>query len=378
MTVGKRYRALINDTYNSDFQLPDPSLGPVLSAIPAIRNASVILTGIYGTGKTTLVEAWARRFFVDNGQPSLARMRCHQELMDTDTLYLLSFERPDAPVKPRAMLTRRFRYLNEIPRSNPALQNAMLSLFSEREVSFRDQDFPVPDGIYICDRNPDDIGQEGVAHALLDRIDFEIVIPNHSYRPPAMPSDSSLQPLSSAEMEVIWEEVESVECPPAILDYAHMLNRYFSACIHPRDMANRMFDLACEQCAHQGEICRNLRTTPGQRGIIALVRLAKALAWLDQRRATSDVDLETALPFVYSHRLDFHHEVLREWPNPQTFLRQFMIDGQIKSKREHWLEAIQARREGDMDRVLEIARKTDDLVVAWLFNLPQVPNSAQE
>ncbi|MDQ6999153.1 MAG: AAA family ATPase [Mariprofundus sp.] len=365
--ITQQYKQHMQELFTYEYHLPDTSLMPMLSVIPAIRNGTTLLTGTYGTGKTTLIDAYARRFFVDAGEPSLGRVRCHQELMDTDTLYAVSFSNPDAPVTPRALLYKRFRYINELPRSNPAWQNALLSFFSEGEVTFRDQHFTVPDGINLCDRNPDDMGQEGVVRAVLDRMDHEVIIPDNSYRPRISITNTFASPLSTPEMENIWQAVERMKINATVWDYAHMLNHYFSACLHPRSISNRLFELPCMDCAHKAEVCSSLRNTPGQRGLISMLRLARAFAWWNGASEVSVDDVDRALPFSYAHRLDFHSEVFREWPNPQEYLRQHIIGGHIAAKREKWLEAIQAKLDKDHERILSIAGAADDLVIAWLY-----------
>jgi len=366
--INQRYKQHMRDILRHEYHVPDASLIPMLSVIPAIRNGTTLLTGTYGTGKTTLVEAYARRFFVDNGERSLGRVRCHQELMDTDTLYAVSFANPDAPVTARKFLYKRFRYINELPRGNPAWQNALLSFFSEGEVTFRDQTFEVPHGINICDRNPDDIGQEGVVRAVLDRMDHEVIIPDNSYRPRNGDTTPFTAPLSTAEMESIWLAVESTRIDATVWDYAHMLNHYFSACLRPRSIANRLYELPCESCAHKAEVCRSLRNTPGQRGINSMLKLAQAFAWWRDASSVSIEDIDLALPYTYAHRLDFHSDVFREWPNPQEYLRQFVIGGHIAAKKERWMEAVDARQQGDYEKILGIAGAADDLVIAWLYS----------
>jgi len=363
-----QYKNLMSELFTNEYHLSDPGLIPMLSVIPAIKNGSTLLTGTYGTGKTTLVEGYARRFFVDDGEPSLGRVRCHQELMDTDTLYAVSFSNPDSPVKPRDLLHKRFRYVNELPRSNPAWQNALLSFFSEGEVSFRDQVFTVPDGINLCDRNPEDIGQEGVVRAVLDRMDHEVIIPDNSYRPRNGFSKSLSEPLSTKAMRHIWKTVAQIKIDDAVWDYAHMLNQYFSACIHPRSISNRNYELPCKSCAHKAEVCQSLRNTPGQRGLNSMLQLARAFAWWHNRTSVTLDDLDQALPYTYAHRLDFHSEVFREWPNPQEYLRQFVIGGHIEAKRERWVEAIDAKQRGNHEKILKIAGAADDLVIAWFYS----------
>ncbi len=365
--INQRYKQLMQEIFSHEYHVPDQALIPMLSVIPAIKNGTTLLTGTYGTGKTTLIDAYARRFFVDNGEPSLGRVRCHQELMDTDTLYAVSFSDPDAPVTPRELLYKRFRYVNELPRSNPAWQNALLSFFSEGEVTFRDQTFAVPDGINICDRNPDDIGQEGVVRAVLDRMDHEVIIPDHSYRPRESRVVTACKPFSTMDMEKVWQAVAQVNIKDLVWDYAHMLNHYFSACVRPRSISNRQYELPCESCAHKAEVCQSLRNTPGQRGLNSMLQLARAFAWWNERDHVSLDDIEQALPYTYAHRLDFHSEVFRQWPNPQEYLRQFVIGGHIAAKKERWLEAVEAKQQGDNDKILKIAGAADDLVIAWLY-----------
>jgi len=364
----QQYKKLMDELFSHEFHLSDPSLIPILSVIPAIKNGTTLLTGTYGTGKTTLIDGYARRFFVDDGKPNIGKVRCHQELMDTDTLYAISFADPDAPVKARELLYKRFRYVNELPRSNPAWQNALLSFFSEHEVSFRDQHFTVPDGINLCDRNPDDIGQEGVVRAVLDRIDHEIIIPDNSYRPRSSLYKTVTEPLSTQAMESIWQSMEKIAVGNVAWDYAHMLNHYFSACLHPRSISNRNYELPCQSCAHKAEICQSLRSTPGQRGLNSMLQLARALAWWDNRTDVTPDDIDQALPFTYAHRLDFHSEVYREWPNPQEYLRQYLIAGHIAAKKDRWMEAIDHKQQGNFSNILKIANAADDLVIAWFYS----------
>jgi len=363
----QQYQTLINELFRYDYHIPDFELIPMLAVIPAIKNGTTLLTGTYGTGKTTLIEGFSERFFVDDGEKSLGRVRCHQELMDTDTLYSVSFSDPDAPVKPRELLYKKFRYINELPRSNPAWQNALLSFFSEGEVSFRDQHFVVPEGVNLVDRNPEDIGQEGVVRAVLDRVDHEVIISDNSYRPRHASSKTLTKPLSTLEMEGIWKLVEAVKIDDLVWDYAHMVNHYFSACISPRSISNRQFELPCESCAHKAEVCSNLRNTPGQRALNSMLQLARAFAWWEGRDIVSIDDIDKSISYTYAHRLDFHSEVFREWPNPQEYLKQQIINGHIAAKQQRWIEAIKAKQKGDYDKILSIAGAADDLVIAWLY-----------
>lgn len=362
MTLQEKYRASMSEVFEQ-FQTSNPVLPSIIAASCVLKNGAVLLTGTYGTGKSTLSEALAKRLFLSNNTTSYQRINCYQELMDTDVLYRVDFRTDE--ISPRKLLTTHFRYINELPRSNPALQNALLSFLAERQVSFRDSEFHVTDGLTFFDRNPFDIGAEGVVNALLDRIDVEIIIPVNDYLQKT-DYEPSITTLCSQEMTQIWQQVKQVNMPSDMQDYAHLLNRYFSACVKNRTEASRLFQLPCEDCGYRGEICRSLRETPGVRGKLSMENFAKALAWYNGRKSVTVNDLELSMPYVYSHRLDFHHEVFTEWPNPQIYLHEFLINGQIEAKRERWLEAINYKLQNDLPRLKQLAGETGDLVLAWL------------
>jgi len=367
-TLLKKYKTCMKHIFLSRFHVAQEELIPVLSVIPAMKNASILLTGTYGTGKTTFVEALAEHFFVDNKKPNIARIRCHQDLSDIEVLYTIKFSEPDAPVIARDLLKKRIRYFNELPRSNPRLQNAFLSLFSEQQISYRDQYFDVTDGINICDQNPDDIGQDGIVRALLDRFDMQIILPDSAY-PSLQNSVDDAPALSSIEMETIWSEVNAVKIGDEIRDYGMMLNRYFSACIAPRSIITGGHELPCDECSYKAEVCRVLHSVPGMRGRLSMFHMARALAWYRGHTSVTADDLETALPYCYAHRLDFSSEIENCAYNSQNYLQTTFIEGHLAAKRQHWLDAIKAKHNGDLKTIFNIASKTDDLVVAWLHDI---------
>ncbi len=362
------YQKRMQYIFDHHFHACQDDFAQILSVIPAMKNINVLLTGTYGTGKTTFVEALAKYFFAEKNKPSIARVRCHQELTDLDVLYAIKFSDLDAPVTPRAILNKHIRYFNEIPRSKPSLQNALLSLFSEQQISFRDQHFDATNGINICDQNPDDMGQDGIVSALLDRFDIQIILPD-SPNPILQEPIDSLKPMSNNEMKEIWQQVSEIEISEEVKDYGLMLNRYFSACVVPRSIITGHFELPCIDCAYTGEICQSLRSVPGMRGRLAMFHLGKAIAWFNGRSSVTTTDFEIALPYCYAHRLELHTDISSKEFNPQTYLQSTYIEGHLQAKQQHWLDAIKAKQQGDTDSILKIASKTDDLVIAWLYDI---------
>lgn len=362
-----RYLSLLDDLFERDFVPANETLKRAISISPLIRNGAILLTGSRGTGKSSLVTALSRRLFVDRDrQPSLARVNCHQELIDTNVLYRVCFQNPDLAPKPRALLRKRFRFVDEIARMTPQLQNALLSYLAEGEVVFEDHRFVVPSGVMFLARNPMDQGQEGVVAALMDRFDMEISVPSNP-----CPIETTIRnelhiPLTEDEMVLIWKEVEAVDIPEETLWFAHMIHYSFSACIIERSTVNPLFELPCNNCEFCREVCSRLRATPGRRGIQAMTKAARAFAWLEGVDTVSIHHLLTVVPWVYAHRLEFHTDVYVEYPEPQVYLKEVFITGSIEARRENWMRAIVLFLEGEYKALADLAGMCGDLVIAWL------------
>lgn len=366
-TLRRHYQRLTEDLFSKDYFPPDPDVATAMSILPLIPKGSFLLTGAKGTGKSTYVAACARRFFVDDEESSMARVNCHQELMDSNVLYRISYKNPDTPPQPRNILRSRFRFIDEIARMSPNLQNAFLSFLSEEEVIFEDHHFPVPPGVTFFCRNPMDQGQDGIVTALHDRIDVEIIVPDNTYPPKNHTVGEPPRPLSTQDMKKIWQAVNEVNIDDTCWDYTHMINYYFSACMVERSTANPLFTLPCKGCAHSAEICRQLRSTPGRRALQSTFKFARALAWFDGRDQVDITDIEFAIPYTYAHRLDFHNDVFMKYQDPQLYLRSTFLQGHLDAKRSIWLRAITNKQRGNPDAILEAAKRHDDLVLAWLY-----------
>lgn len=373
----KHYKQNI-DTVFSIFKIKDPQIKTMLAITFALQNGKVLLTGIPGTGKSTLIRAAAKQFFIESGENNFSVIRYFQGIDDSDVIYAIDFINGNAIIKPRNILKSPFRYHNEFHRSSPILQNALISYFEEREITFRDIHYQVPDGLDICDRNPDDIGSEGIVEALIDRFDMEIIIP-------ANDNFSAIKPINQAEtlspqaMQSIWKEIEQIKFKQSSKQYAAMINYYFSACLVNRSLASRQYQLKCTGCRYSNELCKNIRIVPGSRGFNSLQLICKAIAWFKGRQLVTIDDIELAVPYVYSHRLNFHMEILKDWLNPQIYLRECFIGNILTAKKQRWLEAIKYYKNNKSDKIYELAQTTDDLVIAWLYQqLKETENNGSE
>lgn len=374
------------------FQAPEPALRKALFAGLLVENATVLLSGTYGTGKTQFVHLVRKLLFSDGaGGYSYDCETCHQELTAFDVLYhldLAELQRGREVVHPKAFVGARLKFLNEIQRASPGFFNAMLPLLAERRVSYRDHEFEVPPSLCVMDRNPQDSGSSEIPEAFLDRVDFGFEIPALN-----LENFVSLQALRSREDGVrwdslealvepvmgvgqlgeIWADVRRVGIPQKAVLLAGMFTDALRLCVRAdRSTAGTEFDLECRSCQFRGEVCAHLQKVPGTRVTQSVLKLAQALAWLDECSAVRGQDVVAALPWCMAHRIALRPEELRSQPSPLTWVRNVALREIIGPKVlpletaevTLWGKALAALERGEGDTLARLG--DNDLVVREL------------
>lgn len=365
------------------FQLSDPEIRRGLFSSLLVRNALVLLSGTYGTGKTQFVRLVAKLLFGGDEGEKFAYETCHQDLTVLDALYhldLAELQQGKEVVHPKDILTARLKFFNEIQRAGSAFFNALLPLFAEQQVTYRDAVFESPDFVCLLDRNPEDATSGEIPGAFLDRINYSFDIPathlegmirlqetrqqadGHHWNGLEELADPAL---TFEQLEETWADVERVEIPRRMLLFGGMLTDALRLCIAAdRSTARPDYDLGCETCRFQGEICSHLLSVPGQRITDSMFRLAQALAWLDGEKQIQTGHLIAAFPWCLSHRLNLRPEHRRDTPGDQHWVRNVALDQMLRPKLPKWNEALDAYQEGDTGTLEELGE--NDLVIREL------------
>jgi len=342
-----------------------------LSAVLIIKNAKIFLSGGYGSGKNTFVEIAAKTFFGDD----LGIVRCHQELTTFDILWNINITRTlegkANAVTARPLILAPFKYLNEVQRLNTQCQNALLNVLTDKTVAFGDTVAETPDYVCFLDRNPHDIGTQGMVKALLDRIDFYLDVEylgmKHSmellqtkFKGKQVDDLRNLaEPvLETSQMKEIWKDVEKVTVSDENIMKVSMTSMLLRKCIRvDRSVTSARFRVICEGCPYNGQPCSKQERPVGQRWVDSLVKLGKACAWLDKRTEVSFEDLLWGIPRVLPHRLDLKQNVFVKFANENEWMIQDFLP-MVRSKLEMWDESIPAfykAREND-PQALEILK----------------------
>ncbi len=262
---------------------------PIRNLLVALLGGGhVILEGVPGTGKTLMVKALAGLV-----QAEFHRVQMTPDILPADILGVNLFDMPTGsfrlkkgPVFTNILLT------DEINRTPPKTQAALLEAMEEQQVTFDGESLPLPSPFWVvATQNPLEFeGTYPLPEAQLDRFLFKLVV---DYPDPEAerqmlanlqsgapgPDLRQLQPLTSLEQVLqVRQLVRQVESTPAILDYLLALVR----------KTRHLPDLA-------------LGASP--RAAVLWLRAAQAHAWLSSRSFLTPDDVKAVAQPLLCHRL---------------------------------------------------------------------------
>ena len=256
--------------------------------LAAFCGGHVLLEDLPGTGKTTLVKAFAKAAGCD-----FCRVQCTPDLLPADiTGYEMLVQQPDGshqmqfrngPVFTNLLLA------DEINRMAPRSQSGLLECMAERQVTAGGKTYPLPAPFLVfATQNPIELqGTFPLPEAQLDRffMRLEMGQPAREQELSVLNDRQTADPLESlcavTTPEILCaaqEAVKTVSASPAVLDY--------------------LLDLADATRKHP-----QLRFGLSTRGVLALRHAAQANAAVAGRDYLLPDDIKAVFSAVCSHRL---------------------------------------------------------------------------
>ena len=246
----------------------------------------LLIEDLPGMGKTTLSNALARVLGL-----KYSRVQFTSDLLPTDILGVSIFNRDTANFEfiPGPIFSEVF-LADEINRSTPKTQSALLEAMEEGQVTIDGETRPLPNHFFvIATQNPAfQSGTYPLPEAQLDRFLMRISLgypSKEAERKLFLGEDtrSKLAQLgrciSHEELLAIQSSVEEIHCSDDLIDYVQRLVEY----------SRNSKDIYCGL---------------SPRGALALLRCAKAWALMNGRGHVVPEDVQSVLPSVVEHRIN--------------------------------------------------------------------------
>jgi len=299
----RRHRELMIEELHKVIIGQDAVIEQILAAI--LSGGHCLLVGVPGLAKTLVVSTIARILDV-----SFKRIQFTPDLMPSDITGTNVLEEAEGG-------RREFRFVqgpvftnillaDEINRTPPKTQAALLQAMQEREVTVGQQTYPIPEPFFvIATQNP--IEQEGtypLPEAQLDRFMFNIKVDYPSFEEEErilFTTSSSEKPeirkvLSARAIQYLQKQINSIEVAPHSVTYVARLVRG----TRPADVSSPKF------------IRELVDWGAGPRAGQYLLAGAKAMAAMDGRPSISLDDIRKVAIPVLRHRISTNFQAQAE------------------------------------------------------------------
>lgn len=255
----------------------------VVSAM--LAGGHVLIEDVPGVGKTQLVSALA-----SSCRGQFGRLQMTPDIMPTDItgFSMINTITKETEFKKGATFCN-FLLADEINRSSPKSQSALLEVMEERQVSIDGATYELPRPFMVlATQNPiETFGTYHLPEAQMDRFIIKISIGYPSKKEELdilLRNENNIQPkqlsqvISCEDIAMLSEKVNNVYCSEPIREYIVNITE-----------ATRNADLI------------KLGVSP--RGSIAMYKMAKAYAFVKGRDYVLPDDVKELAPYVFSHRI---------------------------------------------------------------------------
>ncbi len=250
-----------------------------------LAGGHLLIEDVPGVGKTTLAHALSRSFGLQ-----FSRVQFTADLMPSDLSGVSIYERQkESFVFHPGPLFAQVLLADEINRASPKTQSALLEAMEEKQVTVEGATRPLPVPFFvIATQNPhDQLGTYALPESQLDRFHMRISL-GYPDR------DAERELLRGSDRREMVDNLTAVLAPHDLLALQQLVNRVHAA----EPLLNYLQDLMAATRSGRWFL-QGLSPRAG----IAVMRAAKAQAFLNNRDYVAPDDIAAVLPQTTAHRL---------------------------------------------------------------------------
>ena len=250
-----------------------------------LAGGHLLIEDVPGVGKTTLAHALSRSFGLQ-----FSRVQFTADLMPSDLSGVSIYERQKegfvfhpGPIFAQVLLA------DEINRASPKTQSALLEAMEEKQVTIEGATRPLPTPFFvIATQNPhDQLGTYALPESQLDRFHMRISL-GYPDR------DAERELLRGADRREMVDKLQAVLMPHDLLELQQQVSQVHAS----EPLLNYLQDLMTATRSGRWFL-QGLSPRAG----IAVMRAAKAQAFLNERDYVAPDDISAVLPQTAAHRL---------------------------------------------------------------------------
>lgn len=250
-----------------------------------LANGHILIEDIPGVGKTTLAAAFSKVLGLES-----TRVQFTPDVMPSDLTGFSIYNREEEKfVYREGSVFCNLLLADEINRTSPKTQSALLEVMEERKVSVEGVTRQVPEPfLVIATQNPyGSVGTQSLPEAQMDRFMIVLTLGYPDFK-------SELEMAKSVSIENGIDKITAVMSPEVFRGLQEKIHTVFIK----DEVYNYILELVTATRNHP---CIERGASP--RATIALVKMAKAQAWLDGRDYCTPADVASQFPYVISHRI---------------------------------------------------------------------------
>ena len=250
-----------------------------------LAGGHLLIEDVPGVGKTTLAHALSRSFGLQ-----FSRVQFTADLMPSDLSGVSIYERQkESFVFHPGPMFAQVLLADEINRASPKTQSALLEAMEEKQVTIEGQTRPLPLPFFvIATQNPhDQLGTYALPESQLDRFHMRI-----SLGYPDRAAEREL--LKGADRREMLDTLPAMLAPRELLELQQLVQQVHAA----EPLLNYLQDLIAATRSGRWFV-QGLSPRAG----IAIMRAAKAQAFLSGRDYVAPDDIAAILPQTAAHRL---------------------------------------------------------------------------